>query len=81
MGKEIPRVLRGGKGALPEWGPMKQKNLRAQGKISKWYWRTLAIGVGVFTVSPGYLRGWEGSSMGHRVSKGDLPSAGLAAKN
>ena len=28
-------------------GPMKQKNLRAQGKISKWYWRTLAIGMGV----------------------------------
>ena len=26
---------------------MKQKNLRAQGKISKWYRKTLAIGVGV----------------------------------
>lgn len=32
---------------MPEWDPMKQKNLRAQGKISKWYRKTLAIGVGV----------------------------------
>lgn len=32
---------------MPEWDPMKQKNLRAQGKISNWYRKTLAIGVGV----------------------------------
>jgi len=47
MGKEVSQVLLGGKCALPECGPMKQKNLRAQGKVSKWYRRTLAIGVGV----------------------------------
>lgn len=32
---------------MPERDPMKQKNLRAQGKISNWYRKTLAIGVGV----------------------------------
>lgn len=32
---------------MPEWDPMKQKNLRAQGNISNWYRKTLAIGVGV----------------------------------
>ncbi len=47
MGKEIPQVLLGGKCALPECGLMKQKSLRAQGKISKWHRKTLVIGVGV----------------------------------
>ncbi len=47
MDKGVPHVLLGGKDALPEWDPMKQKNLRAQGKISNWYRKTLAIGVGV----------------------------------
>jgi len=47
MGKEVPQALLSGKCALPECGPMKQKSLRAQGKISKWYRKALAIGVGV----------------------------------
>lgn len=47
MDKGVSHVLLGGKDALPEWDPMKQKNLRAQGNISNWYRKTLAIGVGV----------------------------------
>jgi len=47
MGKEIPQFLHGDKWALLEGGPMNQKSLRAQGKISKWHRKTLVIGVGV----------------------------------
>ncbi len=47
MGKEVPQALLSGKCALPECGPMKQKSLRDQGKISKWYRKALAIVVGV----------------------------------